>query len=61
MTCVTCILSFTCSKIHIKIDSFQIFHVPFQAEEEMNHAKIVYEFINNELKEELPVLYDRSD
>lgn len=27
----------------------------------MNQAKNVYEFINNELKEELPVLYDRSD
>lgn len=30
-----------------------------QAEEEKNAAKIVYEGINNELKEELPALYDR--
>lgn len=29
-----------------------------KAEEEMNAAKAVYEGINNELKEELPVLYD---
>uniref|UniRef100_A0A8C6TD60 Bridging integrator 2a n=1 Tax=Neogobius melanostomus TaxID=47308 RepID=A0A8C6TD60_9GOBI len=29
-----------------------------KAEEEMNTAKAVYEGINNELKEELPVLYD---
>ncbi|KAI3357728.1 hypothetical protein L3Q82_016130 [Scortum barcoo] len=29
-----------------------------QAEEEMNSAKSIYEGINNELKEELPVLYD---
>lgn len=40
---------------------FFIFRVPFQAEEEMNQAKNVYEFINHELKEELPVLYDRCD
>lgn len=30
-----------------------------QAEEEMNAAKIVYEGINNDLKEELPDLYER--
>uniref|UniRef100_A0A3Q3JNL6 BAR domain-containing protein n=1 Tax=Monopterus albus TaxID=43700 RepID=A0A3Q3JNL6_MONAL len=29
-----------------------------KAEEEMNYAKHVYEYINSELKEELPVLYD---
>ncbi|XP_055366085.1 bridging integrator 2a isoform X2 [Betta splendens] len=29
-----------------------------KAQEERNYAKNVYEFINNELKEELPVLYD---
>ncbi|CAL9703249.1 unnamed protein product [Knipowitschia caucasica] len=29
-----------------------------KAEEEMNAAKVVYEGINNELKEELPVLYE---
>lgn len=34
---------------------------PFQAEEEMNQAKNVYEFINKELKDELPALFDRSD
>lgn len=30
-----------------------------QAEEEMNIAKMIYEGINNDLKEELPVLYER--
>lgn len=32
-----------------------------QAKEEMNTAKVIYEGINNDLKEELPVLFDRSD
>lgn len=27
----------------------------------MNTAKVIYEGINNDLKEELPVLFDRSD
>ncbi|MEQ2217172.1 hypothetical protein XENOCAPTIV_026605, partial [Xenoophorus captivus] len=31
-----------------------------RAKEEMKDAKTVYDGINNELKEELPVLYDRS-
>lgn len=30
-----------------------------QAEEEVNAAKSVYENINSELKEELPVLFDK--
>lgn len=30
-----------------------------QAEEEVNAAKSVYENINSELKEELPVLFER--
>ena len=36
------------------------FCIILQAKEEMKAAKTVYEGINNELKEELPVLYDRS-
>lgn len=32
-----------------------------QAKEEMQVAKNIYDGINNELKEELPALYDRSD
>lgn len=32
-----------------------------QAKEEMKAAKAVYERINAELKDELPVLHDRSD
>lgn len=32
-----------------------------QAEEEFNKAQIVFEEINNELREELPVLYQRYD
>lgn len=27
----------------------------------MNTARVIYEGINNDLKEELPVLFDRSD
>lgn len=50
---IMCISTFICSKI---IEMFTL-----QAEEEMNAAKSVYEGINNELKEELPVLFERSD
>ena len=32
-----------------------------QAEEEFNKAQNVFEEINNELREELPVLYQRYD
>lgn len=32
---------------------------PLQAEEEMGAAKAVYEGINDELKEELPTLFER--
>lgn len=42
---------------HMKMNSFS----PSQAEEDMNAAKNVYESINNELKDELPGIYDRSD
>ena len=45
--------------IYINVRFF--FFIILQATEEMNFAKSVYEGINNELKEELPVIYDRSE
>lgn len=43
-----------------KIFKKLIKNLTLQAEEEMNAAKSVYEGINTELKEELPVLFERS-